>query len=164
MNPAKKFPRVVLEETLSVFVATVGCRYDHGVLTPNLDTFRLFIHVLAAAVWVGGQVVLAGLVPTARTLGPDAPKNIARAFEKIAWPAFGIAFFTGMWNLFEIEGAAPAFHATLGLKITLFFVAGASALLHSRTPSRPLMAITGALGGILALVLLFLGVLLGTNG
>ena len=28
-----------------------------------LDTLRLFIHVLAASVWVGGQIVLAGIVP-----------------------------------------------------------------------------------------------------
>ncbi len=133
-------------------------------LTPNLDTFRLFIHVLAASIWVGGQVVLAGLVPTARSLGPDVPKQIARAFGKIAWPAYAVALFTGLWNLFEVEGAAPAFHATLGIKVLLFFVAGGSAVLHSRTPSRLMMAITGALGGALALILLFLGILLGTNG
>lgn len=133
-------------------------------LTPNLDTVRLFIHVLAASIWVGGQFVLAGLVPTARTMGPDAPKQIARAFEKIAWPAYGLAFFTGMWNLFEVQGATSAFHATLGIKILLFFVAGGTAFFHSRTPNRSLIAATGAIGGVLALVILFLGILLGTNG
>lgn len=133
-------------------------------LTPNLDTVRLFLHVLAASVWVGGQIVLAGLVPTARSLGPDAPRQVARAFEKVAWPAYAIAFFTGMWNLFEVEGAVPAYHATLGLKITLFFVAGAMAFWHSRTSTTTIKAATGALGGLLAFVILFLGLLLSNNG
>ena len=31
-------------------------------LSPTVDTVRLFLHVLAASVWVGGQIVLAGLV------------------------------------------------------------------------------------------------------
>ncbi len=120
--------------------------------------------MLAASVWVGGQIVLAGLVPTARSLGPDAPKQVARAFEKIAWPAYAIAFFTGMWNLFEVEGAVSAYHATLGIKIMLFFIAGAMAFWHSRTSTTSIKAITGAVGGILALVILFLGLLLTTNG
>ena len=38
-----------------------------------MDHFRLFVHVLAASVWVGGQIVLAGLVPTLRSIGDDAP-------------------------------------------------------------------------------------------
>ncbi|MEZ5340351.1 MAG: hypothetical protein R2706_02580 [Acidimicrobiales bacterium] len=108
-------------------------------------------------VWVGAAVLLA--CAHARTLGPDAPKLIARAFEKIAWPAYGIAFFTGMWNLFEIDGAAP--HSTPHLASrSRCSSSPVPALLHSRTPSRPMMAITGAPGGILALVILFLGILL----
>ena len=41
-------------------------------LTPGLDTLRLFLHVTAAAVWVGGQFVMLGLLPTARQLGDGA--------------------------------------------------------------------------------------------
>ena len=38
-------------------------------------TVRLFLHVLAASVWVGGQITLAGLVPGLRGLGADAPRT-----------------------------------------------------------------------------------------
>ena len=32
-------------------------------LAVSWDTVRLFLHVLAATIWVGGQLVLAALVP-----------------------------------------------------------------------------------------------------
>ena len=57
-------------------------------LAPALDTIRLTLHVLAATVWVGGQIVMMGLVGPARALGGDATKTLARAFARMAWPAF----------------------------------------------------------------------------
>ncbi len=35
-------------------------------LAVSWDTVRLFLHVLAATVWVGGQLTLAALVPVLR--------------------------------------------------------------------------------------------------
>jgi hypothetical protein len=55
-------------------------------LPVDLDTIRLFLHVTAAAVWVGGQFTVAGLLGTVRALDPDAPRAVARAFARIAWP------------------------------------------------------------------------------
>ncbi|MDA8301079.1 MAG: hypothetical protein M0005_05925 [Actinomycetota bacterium] len=45
-------------------------------LAPAIEGIRLSLHVLAATVWVGGQITLAGLVPTARQLGQDAPRRV----------------------------------------------------------------------------------------
>ena len=45
-------------------------------LAPALDGIRVSIHVLAATVWVGGQLTLAGLVPTARGLGEGAARSL----------------------------------------------------------------------------------------
>ena len=39
-------------------------------LSPTIDTIRLFLHILAASVWVGGQIVLAGLVPSLKRAFP----------------------------------------------------------------------------------------------
>jgi len=36
------------------------------VKTLDWETIRLFLHVLAATVWVGGQITLAALVPALR--------------------------------------------------------------------------------------------------
>jgi uncharacterized membrane protein len=38
-------------------------------LPVSWDTIRLFLHVLAATVWVGGQLTLAALVPVLRRFG-----------------------------------------------------------------------------------------------
>ncbi len=130
-------------------------------LSPSIDTIRLFLHVLAASVWVGGQVVMAGLVPSLRRLGPDATKTAANGFARVAWPAFGLAFITGMWNMFEVPPSASAsYNMTLGVKILMVVAAGASAAVHSRTANKALLAATGAIGMLASLVALFFGVLL----
>jgi len=47
-------------------------REDDTMLTVSWDIIRLFLHVLAATIWVGGQLVLAALVPVLRRFGADA--------------------------------------------------------------------------------------------
>ncbi len=70
-----------------------------GGLAPTLTAVRLFLHVLGATVWVGGQIVMLGLVPAARTIGADAPRRLARAFARLAWPAYALLVVTGFWNV-----------------------------------------------------------------
>ena len=125
-------------------------------------TIRLFLHVLAATVWVGGQVTLAGLVPGLRELGDDAPRAIARRFNRVAWPAFAILIFTGIWNVAAEAGHkhASGYTVTLFLKVAIVALSGASAALHAQAKARPVIALMGALSGLTALLALFLGVLL----
>jgi putative copper export protein len=52
------------------------------VLAVSWDSVRLFLHVLAATVWVGGQLTLAALVPLLRRLGPEVPRAAASRFLK----------------------------------------------------------------------------------
>lgn len=133
-------------------------------LTPDLDTVRLFLHVLAASIWVGGQFVLAGAVPGLRKVGPEATTALANGFARVAWPAFFVAWVTGIWNLLELPGTATTeYNITFGIKVLLVVVAGFAAFQHSRTENRAIMAATGAIGGIAAPVILFLGVLLSSN-
>lgn len=126
----------------------------------NLDTLRIFLHVLAATVWVGGQITLAALVPALRAAGTDVPKAAARAFNRVAWPAFAILVLTGMWNVVVEGDKGPAYQHTLMLKYTLVVGSGVTAFLHARANSRRWMAIFGALTGLTALATVFVGIML----
>ncbi|MGN6782787.1 MAG: hypothetical protein ACTHJH_14930 [Marmoricola sp.] len=124
----------------------------------HLDTLRLFLHVLAATVWVGGQVTLAALVPALRAAGAEVPRAAANAFNRVAWPAFGVLLVTGVWNVLAESGRGPAFQHTLLLKYALVIASGATAYAHARARSRTGLAVYGALTGVTALGALFVGV------
>jgi putative copper export protein len=134
-------------------------------LSPTTDTIRIFLHVLAASVWVGGQIVLAGLVPGLRRAYPDATKIAARAFARIAWPAYGIVVVTGLWNLMEIDvaGTSTPFQVTLFVKISLAVLSGAAAAVHQVGRTKAALAVGGAVGLLAALGAMFCGYLLTTG-
>lgn len=129
-------------------------------LTPNLETLRLFLHVLSATIWVGGQITLAALVPALRAAGTDVPRTAARAFNRVAWPAFAVLVGTGLWNIAAAEHTTHAWDLTLGIKLAVVLISGVSAYLHSRASDRRAMAVFGALTGLSALAALLLGILL----
>lgn len=131
-------------------------------LSPSLATLRIFLHVLASTVWVGGQLTLAGLVPGLRALHPDAPRTVARAYNRIAWPAFGLAVATGIWSVavLDVSNTTTAYQITLALKLVLVVISGLAAAAHMAAKSKIALAIGGALGLLSALAALFLGVLL----
>ncbi|MGZ4427356.1 MAG: hypothetical protein ACXVXC_09815 [Nocardioidaceae bacterium] len=126
----------------------------------EIETIRLFLHVLAATVWVGGQITLAALVPALRAAGTDVPKAAANAFNRVAWPAFAVLVLTGIWNVVAEGDKGPAYEHTLMLKYTLVLASGVTAFLHARATSRRAMAVFGALTGLTALATLFVGILL----
>lgn len=130
-----------------------------AVLPVSSSTLRLFLHLLAATVWVGGQLVLAGLVPGLRRLDPALPGVVARRFAVIAWPAFAVLVVTGIWNLLEAPVTWDGrYGATLMAKIAVVMASGLSAFVHGRARSRGALAAFGALSGLTALGALFLGV------
>jgi putative copper export protein len=131
------------------------------VLHPHWATVRLFLHILAATIWVGGQLTLAGLVPGLRGISSDAPRTVARRFNLIAWPAFVVLVGTGIWNIISVdEPWEGRYGVTLMVKLTVVFLSGLSAFLHARSRSRRGLAIWGAVSGLSATTALFLGVLL----
>jgi len=131
-------------------------------LSPTLATWRLTLHVLAAAIWVGGQFALAGVVPTVRRISPGATRAIARAYSRIAWPAFAVLVVTGIWNLAEVDiaDASVEYQVTAFVKVAFAAASGAGAGVHQAARSRVGLAIGGAIGAIAALAALFLGILL----
>jgi putative copper export protein len=130
------------------------------VLPITLDTVRLFLHVLAATVWVGGQLTLAGLVPGLRALDPDAPRAVARRFNRIAWPAYGVLLVTGVWNLFEssFDDRDTEWQVTIFVKLVVVALSGASAATHAMTVRKAVLAVGGVVAGLSSLAALFLGV------
>ena len=136
-------------------------------LSPTTTTIRLAIHILAATIWVGGQFALAGVVPTLRSTAPDAIKPAARAFARLAWPAFVVLVVTGVWNLtaVHLSETSTEYQITVFVKITLAIASGAFTLVHQLGRTKLALALGGALGAVTALAALFLGVLLrtGTN-
>ncbi|HMF82760.1 MAG TPA: CopD family protein [Acidimicrobiia bacterium] len=124
-------------------------------------TVRLFLHVLGATVWVGGQLTLAGLVPGLRRVSPDAPRAVARRFNVIAWAAFALLIATGVWNIFAIRPDwSSSYGTTLVVKLVVVAASGLTAALHARARSTAPLAVFGGLAGLTALAALFLGVLL----
>jgi putative copper export protein len=135
------------------------------VLSPTAATVRLFLHVLAATVWVGGQISLAGLVGTVRRQSPEAPRAVARAFAKLAWPAFAVLVITGVWNLTAVDlgNTTTAYQVTVFVKIAVAVSAGVFVLIHSLGRTKLALALGGALGLLCSLAALFLGILLRTG-
>lgn len=130
-------------------------------LAVNWDIVRLFLHVLAATVWVGGQLTLAALVPVLRRLGAEIPKAAARRFNQVAWPAFGVLIITGVWNVVAVRSQITGrYEVTLIVKLIVVAISGVSAALHARARSAAGLAVFGALTGVSALAALFLGILL----
>ena len=132
-------------------------------LTPGLDALRLFLHVFAAAIWVGGQFVMLGLVGTARGIGDDAPKKLARAFARLSWPAFAILVLTGFWNLAAVHPhghASTGWNMVMGIKFVLVILAGLGAWLHGRASTKGATATWGSIAGTASLLALLAGVLL----
>lgn len=124
----------------------------------DLETVRLFLHVLAATVWVGGQITLAALVPALRGTAEGVTKVAARAFNRIAWPAFAVLVVTGIWNVMAMDDDSPSFQRTLMLKYGLVLASGVTAYVHQKATTPRMMAIFGALTGTTALGALFVGV------
>jgi putative copper export protein len=131
------------------------------VLPITVDGVRLFLHVLAATIWVGGQITLGALVPGLRGAGADVPRLAARAFGRIAWGAFAVLVITGIWNIAAAgDTNSDGYQVTLGLKLGVVVLSGLSAYAHQRAKSRVVLAAGGAAAALFSVLAVFLGVVL----
>jgi putative copper export protein len=125
----------------------------------HFELLRLFLHVTAAAIWVGGQFVLAALVPALRRHSPEAPAIAARAFGRVAWPAFGVLLVTGGWNAWAVRHELHGAHAVVfAAKLVAVAGSGLAAWVHTRVTGARERAVSGAAAGLLATVALLLGI------
>lgn len=126
------------------------------------DDIRTILHLLGVAVWLGGQILMLGLLPVLRKLGDDAPRQVARGFGRVAWPAFGIVIITGIWNMLSVDMSTVSvgYNIAFGVKLLLVMVTGFAAFAHQRTTTPAVKAVTGALGLVASLAALVLGVMM----
>jgi putative copper export protein len=134
---------------------------DQVVIGLSWDAVRLSLHVLGATIWVGGQIVLAALVPVLRGAGGDTVRLAARRFNTVAWPAFALWVVTGGWNIAaQSDSDHGAFRTTLIVKLVVVAMSGVAAALHARARTPAARGLWGAVSGLTALAALVLGVLL----
>lgn len=133
-------------------------------LSPTGASIRIFLHLIAASVWVGGQITVAGIVPAVRRSQPQATKVIAQAFARVAWPAFVVAVITGIWSMMaeDITAKSTAYQATVLLKVGIAILSGVFAAVHTVGKTKVALAVGGALGALTAIAAMFLGVVLAT--
>lgn len=134
-------------------------------LSPTAESIRLFLHVLAASVWVGGQIVLGGLVPKLRQVSPESLKVAANAFARVAWPAFAVVVVTGMWSILDtkVGDMSTEYQVSMFVHVLLAMATAMFAFIHSVGKTKLALALGGALGLLTSLGAMFVGILLQTG-
>lgn len=128
-------------------------------LTPTGANLVLWLHILAAAVWIGGQLLLAMLVPVLRG-EPLLVSAAARRFNLVGWIAFAVLIVTGIANIHNAGIATSNLLGTqkgrtLMLKLVFVAISGLAAAIHAyvvapratRQRTRGTRALSGVLGG-----------------
>ena len=131
-------------------------------LASTSTVIRLSLHILAACVWLGGQIVLAGLLPTLRSLGPEAPRKVAQTFGRLSWPAFWLLVLTGFWNYAAVHGASQSssWTAVFALKMAMVVLAGVGAFAHTRASSPRARGASAGLSTLATVTAMVLGVVI----
>jgi putative copper export protein len=134
-------------------------------LTPALDTLRISLHLASVAVWVGGQIVIAAIVPALRSEHRSALPLVAKGFARVAWPAFAVSVLTGMWSIMTVDvgSTSSGYQLAMMLKVLAVLLSGGAAAIHSAGSSTAAKAIGGSLGLVFALAAVVLGVLIRTG-
>ena len=90
---------------------------------------------------------------------------MARAFARLAWPSFVVLVVSGAWNLavVDVASTSSAYQATVLAKILAAAAAGVATAVHSIGRSKAAIALGGAIGLLMSLVAMFLGLVLQTG-
>jgi putative copper export protein len=96
----------------------------------TLYVASVYLHILAAATWVGGIIFLVLVVVPAlrRSPNPDLMREAVVRFRAVAWAAFAVLLATGLYNLHArgigwTELTSPEFRATASGKALLIKLA-----------------------------------------
>jgi putative copper export protein len=128
-------------------------------LAPHGAALVLWMHVIAACVWIGGQVTIGMLVPMLR--GQPALLAAARRFQWVLWAAFLVLVVTGIANVHNAGISWSHLNSnpigrTLSIKLGFVFLSGLAAAVHAfvvaprvaRGSTPALRAWSGILGAV----------------
>ena len=129
-------------------------RMRHNAAMSSDELIR-WVHLIAAAVWVGGQITVAALVPALRRAGAGAEqiRAAARRFGVVAWSAIGVSVATVIVQLIRLDYPTGG-NTTLAVKLLLVGIAVAVAWFHQLIARNASPALRGALEGSLLLLAL----------
>lgn len=118
----------------------------------------LFLHILGAAVWVGGLIVVGALVPAVREVTDDRDviRAVARRFGVVSWVALALLVTSGSLMILD-----RTWSTTLTAKIGLVILSAILAAWHSLAARSQTPALRGAIQGVilvLALVIVWLAI------
>lgn len=104
-----------------------------------------WVHLVAAATWTGGLIVLAALVVALRRAGAERSllQAAARQFGRVSWAAMAVALATGVAQV-ELYGW-PWTYGRLHAKLGLVALTVVLAAVHQRTASRSSPAVRGVI-------------------
>ena len=107
----------------------------------------VFLHLVGAAVWLGGTITVGALVPALRKAGVERSQlqAMARQFGRVSWVAMTVAVASGAW----LVGRTGRDWADLSLKAGLVIFAIALAALHQFTARRSTPAQRGIIQGLI---------------
>ena len=113
-----------------------------------------WVHLLAAAVWTGGLIVLAFLVGAIRkqTADVEVLRAAARRFGVVSWTAIAVAITAGVWMYTELGLPWSRFE----LKGGLIVLAVVLAAVHQFTAKRTSPAVRGIIQ--LAILVVSIGI------
>jgi len=123
-----------------------------------LDDLIRWLHVLAAAVWVGGMITVAALVPVLRKAGVERAviQAAARRFGAAAWTALTVSAVTGVIQLSRL-GVEVRGNTVLMTKLALVGLSVGLTFVHQEIARDVSPALRGIMEGML--LLLGLGIL-----
>jgi len=116
-------------------------------------SFVFFIHLLAATVWVGGLIVMAGLVPAVREVTDDRSviQAMARRFGVISWVALGVLVFTGA--ALAIDNWSQTLIVKIGLVLLVTMIAAWHSVMGNAQSARTRRATQGVIVALSLLIL-----------
>ena len=121
----------------------------------------LWLHVIAACVWIGGQVTIAAVIPLLRR-ERELAARVGRRYQLVAWTAYAVLAVTGVLNVGNagLQWSSlldtPA-GRTLAVKLGFVALSGLAAATHAflqapRAAGRRSGAVTSSILGAVSLL------------